>query len=110
MGEEYTVNLTALAESQLSEIVHYIAEKLQSRSTALKMLKTLKYEISSLSHMPNRIPLTDEEPWHSEGIHKMTVKNYLVYFWVNEAEKKVQVTAIIYAGRDQRSQLEMMNF
>jgi len=49
--------------------------------------------------------LTKEEPWHSQGVHALTVKNFLVYFWVDEAAKKVQVMGIVYGCRDQRHQL-----
>lgn len=105
MTEKYTVKITAQAQEQLREIMSYIRFTLQSPGTALKMLNTLEAEITSLDQLPNRIPLTEEEPWHSQGIHKMVVKNYLVYFWVNEAEKKVQVTGIIYGRRDRRHQL-----
>lgn len=36
------------------------------------------------------------------------LKNYLVYFWVDEPSKKVQITAIVYGRRDQRSVLQNM--
>ena len=57
------------------------------RQTAIRMLDTLEKEILSLSTLPNRVALTEEEPWHSAGIRKLPVKNYLVYFWVNEERK-----------------------
>ena len=34
-------------------------------------------EIGSLAQFSNRVPLTEEEPWHSQGIHKLPVKNIL---------------------------------
>ncbi|MCM1123589.1 MAG: type II toxin-antitoxin system RelE/ParE family toxin [Eubacterium sp.] len=58
--------------------------------------------------MPDRIKLTEEEPWRSEGIHRMRVKNYYVYFWIDEENCKVQVASVIYVARDQLVQLEMM--
>lgn len=36
-------------------------------------------EITGLSFMPSRYPLTDEEPWRANGIHRMPVKSFLVY-------------------------------
>ena len=39
----------------------------------------------------------------------ISVKNYLVYFWVDEEEKKVQVFGIIYGHREQRHQLSNMD-
>lgn len=38
----------------------------------------------------------------------MRVKNYYVYFWIDENNNKVQVTSIIYVARDQAAQLERM--
>lgn len=56
-----------------------------------------KMRETSLSHMPARIRLVDEEPWYSEGVHVKAVKNYLVYFWIGEDNKVVQGFAVIYA-------------
>ena len=58
--------------------------------------------------MPERIKLAEEEPWRSEGIRRMRVKNYYVYFWIDEDNSKVQVTSVIYVSRDQSVQLAMM--
>ena len=38
----------------------------------------------------------------------MRVKNYYVYFWIDEENSKVQITAVIYVARDQTKQLENM--
>lgn len=105
MPDDYTIKVTELAQTQLHEIIHYVAYSLQAPVTAQRLLDTLENAISSLSQMPDRIALTEEEPWHSYGIHKMLVKNFLVYFWVNEAKKAVQITSVIYGRRDQAKQL-----
>ena len=39
--------------------------------------------------MPSRYPLTPEEAWRSEGVHKMLVSNFLVYYWIDEVQKVV---------------------
>ena len=36
-------------------------------------------------------------------------RNFLIYFWVNEAEKTVQIIAVIYARRDQTSVLSQLD-
>lgn len=109
MPEKYTVKITPQAQEQLLEIIDYISYTLQSPNTAMKMLDMLEKEITSLNQLPNRVPLTEEEPWHSQGVHKLLVKNYLVYFWVDEGAKKVQVFGIVYARRDQRYQLSNLD-
>ena len=94
--------------SQLLEIRDYISVVLGEPNTAKKLLNTLEAEMASLSRFPHRIVLTDEEPWHSCGIHKMMVKNFIIYFWIDEESKKVQVTAVVYGRRNQREQLDAM--
>ena len=84
--------------------------ELLSTDAALRMLDTLEKEILSLSTLPNRVTLTEEEPWHSAGIRKLPVKNYLVYFWVNEEQKQVQITAVVYGRRDQRNVLQNIKY
>ena len=75
----------------------------------MKMLDTLQEEIASLDQFPNRVPLTEEEPWRSQGIHKFPVKNYLIYFWVDEETKKVQIIGAVYGRKDQRHQLSNLD-
>ena len=108
MDETYTVKVTDFAAGRLLEIRNYIADVLGEPSTAKRLLETLEGEISSLNHFPNRVALTDEEPWHSYGIRKMPVKNFIVYFWVDEVNRKVQVTSVVYGRRNQNEQLANM--
>ena len=75
----------------------------------MKMLDTLQEEIASLDQFPNRVPLTEEEPWRSQGIHKFPVKNYLIYFWVDEETKKVQIIGAVYGRKNQRHQLSNLD-
>ena len=95
--------------SYFVDYTEFSAVSLQAPGTAMKMLDTLEKEIASLAQFPNRVPLTEEEPWHSQGIHKLPAKNYLIYFWVDEEAKKVQIIGIIYGRRDQRHQLSNLD-
>lgn len=106
--KEYNVRITRQARDHLRGIKKYIEEELLSPDAARNTIGTLKKEIKKLSKMPERVKLTDEEPWRSEGIHRLRVKNYYVYFWIDEDNAKVQVTSVIYVARDQVSQLELM--
>lgn len=104
----YEVKITTYALRQMQEIVRYISTTLQSPENAARWLDTMKNELASLSSMPARIPLTEEEPWHSQGIHKMAVKNFLLYFRIDTDNLCVWITAVVYGRRDQQRQLEQM--
>ena len=103
--EHYEVRITEFAQNALDEIRRYLAVTLQAPQAAIHTLSLLRREIKALDTMPFRFPLTLEEPWRSEGVHKMPVRNFLVYYWVDEERKAVQVIHVIYAKRDQKAQL-----
>ena len=62
-----------------------------------------------MSSSPKKHALIDEEPWRIEGVRKIVVKNFLIYYWVDDENNRVQVTAVIYSIRDQIRQLSNMD-
>ena len=104
----YKVKLTNTALGQLKDTIGYISKVLLEPEIARSWSDRIKKEILSLDHMPFRCPLVEEEPWRTEGIHKMTVDNFIVYYWINEATCTVWVTAVIYGRRDQIAVLRNM--
>lgn len=109
MEQDYVIKVTAQAEEQLREIAQYIATTLQEPAIARRILKRLEETMLSLSHFPNRVTLTKEEPWRSMGVRMLSAGNYLIYFWVNEDTKTVQITAIVFGKRDQSAVLNDMD-
>ena len=107
--ERYEVKVTPYALRQMRDITKYISATLQSPENAKAWLDRMKKELALLSSMPERIPLTEEEPWHSEGVHKMVVKNHLVYFWVDALHLRVWIIAVVYGRQSQREQLDRMD-
>lgn len=106
---DYIVKITSQAEKQIQEIVNYITYELKAPDAADHLLDALENSFASLSHFPQRVALVDEEPWHTNGIHHFPIKNFLVYFWIDENNMKVQITAVIYSKRDQLQQLSEMD-
>ena len=98
---EYEVRVTTQAQEQLREIRDYIANELFAPDAAQKTLQLLASAMATLAHMPGRVRLVDEEPWRSEDVRMKAMKIYLMYFWIDEEKKLVQVFAVIYARRDQ---------
>ena len=104
--EKYSVEVTLQASEQMREIVLYVAKELKNKDAALGLLDAFENAILSLEEFPERVALTQEEPWRSEGVHLLIVENYNVYFWIDG--KTVRVTAVVYQKREQRKQLELM--
>lgn len=108
MEKLYKVRITPRAEQSMQEIASYIAVDLMEPQTAVKLLRALKKAIDSLDMLPGRIRPTPGEPWRSLGIRRLVVKNYYVYFWIDETNLCVHITDVIYAGQDQPTRLAEM--
>ena len=86
----------------------YIADVLLAPDTALKYIQTIRREIGGLARMPARHKCVDQEPWRSRGVRKIIVKNFFVYYRVDDPMGTVYVLNVIYARRDQLKALSHM--
>ena len=109
MISKYKIEVTAFAEASVRSITDYIRNELKAPQAAQNTVRMLFDAINKLDTFPNKIKLTEEEPWHTEGVHQMAVENYYVYFWINEPETKGIITDVIYAKRDQKDALADMS-
>ena len=106
---KYRVRITRQAAEHLKEIRRYIEQELLSPIAAKHTIQLIKSEIQSLAEMPGRVPLTPEQYWHDQDIHRDGIRNFFIYFWIDEDHKTVQILGVIYAKRDQSRQLEQMD-
>ena len=106
--KHYQIHITRQAEEQMREIARYIAVELQNPDAAEGLLDALGESMQSLCVFPAKLPLVLEEPWRSEGIHRMSVKNFLFYFWIDEENERVQITGVVYEKRNQKKFLKKM--
>ena len=105
MYKEYEVKVTKQALKQMKKIAHYISFDLMASEAAEKLMDKMKEEILKLTFFTKKHALIDDEPWKSKGVRKIIVKNFLVYYWVDDSNNKVQIIAVIYNKRDQIKQL-----
>lgn len=97
---------TNTARRDLREIYEYIAYTLLVPDTEKAVSEKLLREARSLESLPERNPLYRDEPWHSQGVRFLRVKNYLVFYTVNPDADTVSIARIMYGGRDISRQLE----
>ena len=105
MAEKYRIVILPEAQRDIREIVDYIAGELAAPQAARRLVSAFEQEVRSLALMPKRVRLVDEQPWRDRGIRRTRVKNYYVYYLVDDEQSAVQVLAMIYTGRDQEAQL-----
>ena len=110
MERIYQVKITRQAQAQIREIIDYIKYELCATDAADKLVEMMHSKIKSLQKQPERFRLIEEEPCKSMGVRKVAVKHFLVYYWVDEENRKVQVIAVIYEKRDQIARLKKIEF
>jgi len=101
--DRYRVKLTEPAEKDLREIVRYISAQLHEPTTALQMMQTIKRAIANLETTALAHPFVRDDRLAAVGYRLLMVKNYIVFYVVNEKEKLVEVDRILYGRRDWQS-------
>lgn len=97
---QYKVDVSEPAENDLRDIVRYIASQLSAPISALNMMELLEEAMSILSNMPQRCSLITEERLAQMGYRKLSAKNYIVFFSIDEKHKTVDIERILYGRRD----------
>lgn len=104
---EYRVEVTPHAVSSMLEISDYIGGDLMNPVAAERFLAEMRAAIKAqLQTFPAKFPLLDVQPWNARGIRRFRVKNFCIYYRVDESVSKVVVIDVIYAGSNQLSWLQ----
>ena len=96
----YRVDLSEPAENDLVDIVKYIASQLFAPLSALNMMDLLDEAMTGLSDLPQRCPVVRDERLSEMGYRNLIVKNYVVFFSIDEKNKVVNIERILYVRRD----------
>lgn len=97
---------TFQAQQDLKNLYEYVAYSLLAPDAARSLYQKIVQSVRSLETMPNRNPLYKEEPWRSQGVRFLPVKNYLLFYTVNNETLTVSIARILYGGMDINRQLE----
>ena len=54
----------------------------------------------SLSELPERYAVIDEQPYNEIGVRKMLVENYIVFYVADRQQNTVTVLRILYNRRE----------
>ncbi|MDE7477944.1 MAG: type II toxin-antitoxin system RelE/ParE family toxin [Lachnospiraceae bacterium] len=101
--KQYTVEITDEALADLEQLYNYIAYTLCASENAIGQYNRICDEILKLDTLPERFRIMDSEPEHSNGIRRMQVDNYSVFYVIEK--DRVIVTNVLYSGSDIGSRL-----
>jgi len=96
--QEYNVVFSETAESDLSEVVEYLSNF--SPNIARRYYDEIMVKALSLAFMPQRCPFVQDDALRNKGYRWLFVRNYTIFFVINEANILVDIHAIMYSGRE----------
>lgn len=95
---KYNVVITQNALDDIAELFKYINTALKEPTVASEMKKVILSAVDSLEEFPMRSPIVSTEPFQRDGIRKILVKNYYIFYRVTE--DRVVILRILYNRRD----------
>ena len=96
----YKLIVSEDAHRDIDEITGYIARELSNVQAAISFLDGVEDSYRYIAESPNMYSLCADDRLHQEGYRKIPVKNYLVIYRVDEAEKRVFIVRVIHGFRD----------
>ena len=104
----YQVIVTEQAQEQLLATKQYYVFRLHAKDAAKEFANRMEKVFADLTAYPKRGRLLEESPWRERSIRVRPVKNHNVYYWIDEADATVWITAVIAGRMDQEKQLKKM--
>ncbi|MCL2442713.1 MAG: type II toxin-antitoxin system RelE/ParE family toxin [Treponema sp.] len=96
----YFVNITDIAEEDILSTVQYIANELKAPKAANNLLDEIEKHEKILEKTPHIYPLVSDEYLAEKGVKFVLIKNYMMFFIINEKKKVVNVIRFLYGRRD----------
>jgi len=98
--KNYKIEITEPAENDLRAVGVYISNELLELSIAKKVVNKIGEAIITLAELPLRNALVSDERLALQGIRKILMDNYIVFYIVNEENRIVTIVRILYTRRD----------
>jgi plasmid stabilization system protein ParE len=96
----YLLNFTKIVYEDIDSSYKYIAEKLDAPRAAENLIEEIIEKLNYIKKTPYSRPLVQDNYLASLGIRSIKVKNYVIYFNVDENEKRINVIRFFYNKRN----------
>jgi len=96
----FRINIADVAKQDFRDIKIYITNELQEPVTAIKITNAILDAIDTLVQMPDRVALVKDKRLATQGIRPLYVKNYTVFFRIDDSLDVVEVVRVLYSHRD----------
>lgn len=100
---DWEINYTPDFYGDLRNIFHYLSNVLSAPEAARKHVEAIRSAVKSLSDMPYRCPLFDDnDSLRQKGVRKMLIGKYICLYHPNEETHKVDILNVFNGLRNIR--------
>ena len=97
---KYIVKISETAEQDLENIISYLRYNLSGDIIADKYKLLFKQELKDLENIAGSMPILDENLTGHKNIRKINVRNYIVFYIVDEENSEALILRIGHAFMD----------
>lgn len=98
--KKYIIEISETAKLDLKNIIEYLRYDLEGDIIADKYKILFKQEIKKLENIAGSMPILDENLTGHKNIRKINVRNYIIFYIVDEENYKASVVRIGHAFMD----------
>ncbi len=92
----YQLHITSTAEHDIMHAVNYIEFTLKNPVAAEHLLDVATEQINSLSDLPQKFHLVDDQVLVSWGIRFVIINHYLAFYTIDEEKQMVIIVRFLY--------------
>ena len=96
----YKVVIQEAARLDIRSIIEYISNDFNEPLVAEKLVRCIADRINRLTDYPKRNKRLNDEPFYSKGYRVTYVKNYAIFYYVDDKLNTVNVMHILYNRRE----------
>ena len=98
--KKYVVEVSKTAEQDLENIISYLRYDLAGDIIADKYKMLFKQKLSDLENLAGSMPVLNENLTGHKNIRKLNVRNYILFYVIDEEKSKAIVVRIGHAFMD----------
>ena len=96
----YTLLPSLLFDNDIDSVYQYISENLEAPRAAENLMKELKAKLNYLKENPFARSFVQDEFLANIGFRPIKVKNYIIYYIVDEVKNEINLIRSLYKARD----------
>ena len=96
----YQLDFLPIARQDMTDIVRYIGYELFNPNAAEKLADEMIDAAERLTDFPYINAIHQSIKPLKKEYRKLIVKNYIMFYWIDENKKRVTIARVIYARRD----------